>query len=733
MDLSLLNPDIQVTNNYYFTLKNSEGKVIQQEVVHNEAQWKRYIRHRMTSLSLYLGIFTERDALRYQTNGYWNEGYAAQISGKTIKDSEGNEIFIPTGGYTVESGKQYKVGEPNVIFRPNMKKNPSSLFGTQVFAGSMSWSCDKIFQNDEGYNIRYVGKTTWGYHSDTNPYNQYHEGSGSASNSNSGFDFSEQSPNENKFGIKLFDGGLGSRNFGLFTHFATSMIKAPTDILEIKVEVVFMRIKTTIAGGSPIAPCMSAEFGHSLNSPNYSLTSFYPSTFSVSVYPAYRVQNIEDVPDDMSDFHDAINGYIPPIGSRSLFSLSSYDVYDQWLTTDTPTEWDEETNGIWYGFPLYLNSYCEGWSPYVMRTEILKDGTKVQKYVCDSDGTRRISFGELKQSTVLNYRSSCIGPISCSLINGFSIHGNSGFVPQNGDSHTVTFINIGYGDGVRTRFYHPFPANKIVDAYYTVGSSIYDAQTITYYRTSDNIFARYPNFSCYRNGEKLFSHRPIRVDGSPSLPINNRIFNEELAERKNIEHPYSAYQNYFPESKQTIFGLHPFDNYYYPTGGLLGRNEIVVHDFITAGKIIGSGWNGLDRDQWWSAPMYIITGDDEDEVGRGIGREIVLQSFPSQHDETKFNFECDRYVGFYGGEYWRLGSAYAGGLRYAGYTPMSVRITEGRDNKVEGYIEFDQPVPANAKVYVDVDFSEIPFLGNFSEVSGRGYFSLGSKKDNGKS
>ena len=732
MDLNLLNPDIQITNNYYFTLKNSEGKVIQQEVVHNEAQWKKYIRLGMTNLSLYLGIFTERDALKYQTNGYWNEGYAAQISGKTIKDSEGNEIFIPTGGYTVQSGTQYKVGEPNVIFRPNMKKNPSSLFGTQVFAGSMSWSCDKIFKNDEGYCVRYVGKTTWGYHSDTNPYNQYHESSGSASNSNGGFDFSEQSPNENKFGIKLFDGGLGSRNFGLFTHFATSMIKAPTDILEIKVEVIFMRIKLSIAGGSPIAPCMNAGFGHSLNSPNYSLTSFYPSTFGVSVYPSYRVQNIDEVPSDMSDFRDAITGHIPPIGSRNLFSLSSYDVYDQWLTTDTPTDWDEEKDGTWYGFPLYHNSYCEGWSPYVMRTEILKDGTEVKKYVYDSDGTRRISFSDLEPRTVLNYRSSCIGPIKCSLVNGFSVHGNSGFVPQNGDSHTVTFINIGYGDGVRTRFYHPF-TEGIVGAYYTVGSSIHSAQTINYYRISDNIFARYPNFSCYRNGEKLFSHRPRSVDGSPSLPINNRIFNEELAQRKNFEHPYSAYQNYFPESKQTIFGLHPFDNNYYPTRGLLGKNEIVVHDFITAGKIIGSGWNGLDRDQWWSAPMYIITGDDEDEVGRGIGREITLQSFPSQHDETKFNFECDRYVGFRGGEYWQLGSAYAGGLRYAGYTPMSVRITEGQNNEVDGYIEFDEPVPANAKVYVDVDFSGISFLGNFSEVSGKGYFSLGSKKDNGKS
>jgi len=732
MDLSLLNPDIQITNNYYFTLKNSEGKVIQQEVVHNEAQWKKYIRHRMTSLSLYLGIFTERDALRYQTNGYWNEGYAAQISGKTIKDSEGNEIFIPTGGYTVESGKQYKVGEPNVIFKPSMKKNPSSLFGTQVFAGSMSWSCDKIFKNDEGYCVRYVGKTTWGYHSDTNPYNQYHEGSGSASSSNAGFDFSEQSPNENKFGIKLFDGGLGSRNFGLFTHFATSMIKAPTDILEIKVEVVFMRIKIGIAGGTPIAPCMNAGFGHSLNSPNSSLTSFYPSTFGVSVYPTYRVQNIDEVPDDMTDFQTAITGNIPPIGSHSLFSLSSYDVYDQWLTTDTPTDWDEETNGTWYGFPLHLNTHCEGWSPYVMRTEILKDGTEVKKYVCDTDGTRRISFGELEQSTVLKYRSSCIGPISCTLINGFTTYGNQNLVPQNGDSHTVTFINIGYGDGVRTRFYHPF-TKGIIKAYYTVGSSMYDAQTINYYRTSDNIFARYPNFSCYRNGEKLFSHRPRSVDGSPSLPINNRIFNEDLADRKNIEHPYSAYQNYFPESKQTIFGLHPFDNNYYPIRGLLGKSEIVVHDFITAGKIIGSGWNGLDRDQWWSAPMHIITGDNEDEVGQGIGREIVLQSFPSQHDETRFNFECDRYVGFYGGEYWQLGSAYAGGLRYAGYTPMSVRITEGRDNDVEGYIEFDQPVPANAKVYVNVDFSGVSFLGSFSEVSGKGYFSLGSKKDNGKS
>ena len=731
MDLSFLSPDIQISNDYYFTLKNAEGKVIQQEVVHNEAQWRRYIRRRMTNLSLYLGVFTARDALKYQTNGYWNEGYAAQISGKTITDSSGNEIFIPTGGYTVESGKQYKVDEPNVIFRPDMKKNPSSLFGTQVFERGMNWSCDKIYKDSEGkYAIKYIGKTTWGYHSDTNPYNEYHESSGNASDA--GFDFGKQSSSENKFGIKLFDGGLGSHNLGLFTHFATSIIKAPTEILEITVIVTFMRIKH-MAGGSMIAPCMNAEFGHSLNNPNTSLTNFYPSTLSVSVYPSYTVQNTDEIPTDMEDyenFQTAITGQIPPIGSYNLFNLYSFDAYDQWLATDTPKDWDEETDGTWYGFPLYLGN-GKG-SPYVMRTEILKDGTEVQKYVYDTDGTRRISFSDLEPSTVLKYRSSCIGPIKCSMVNGFAISGSNDFVPQNGDSHEVTFINIGSGDGVRTRFYHPF-IDGITKAYYTVGSSMHyaDEEDITYYSPSYNIFAKYPNFSCYRDGEKLFSHRPISVDGSPSLPINNRIFNEELADRKNIEHPYSAYQNYFPESKQTIFGLHPFDNNYYPTRGLLGKNEIIVHDFITAGKIIGSGWNGLDRDQWWSAPMYIITGDNEDEVGQGIGRQIMLQSFPSQHDETRFNFECDRYVGFRGGEYWQLGSAYAGGLRYSGYTPMSVRITEGQNNEVEGYIEFDQPVPANAKVYVDVDFSDTPFLGNFSEVMAKGYFSLGSKKDNG--
>jgi hypothetical protein len=712
---------MEIHNTYTFTVLDENDEVVQQKVVHNKCNWKPYIINGASSLYIQLGTMLDSDYLRYQTNGYWNEGFAG--------------VATNSGGVEIKSGTQYEVGGANVVFKPNLDK-VSGLLGSEVFFSGLKWSCQTLPR--PGY-AEFHGETIWGYHSYDHWANDYYLasevglGKGDTSqqvavgtlprkyqveDDGSLTDIGQVTQEEldrnqpHVYGILISDGGLYMKSVygsGLLTHTMPTLFKRPTDKIKIQVDAKFNNIPYSFAG-TLIAPLMNAGYGHSLNQSNNSLAINSVASCDISTYPTYSARgtgNLTGFP---------TSGMIPPLGSRRLFNLRT-PAYEAWFGTDIAMKYDKTKKKYvpkfdsWYGFPFY--AYLGEGDLYQTETKVDAEGNEVTVTKYNSDQQRVYAFDKMEPTIVRSVHSGMFGPVRTIVYGGKGVNSYpSEFIPTvNGGSHEVNYIKIGTGDGVTTRFYHPFgygstttDFGKAEAIYYLTGDGTVAASKITAYNKYANPFVTTP-FTYYKDGSPIFdsSYKNTVLDGTNT--------------------------NYDKENKCCYFGLHPFDFNYYPVTGLLGRYDsgAVIHTF-GSNITLRSAWNAGRRDTYGSADLYISTSDNIYDLINGGGDTVIIRSGDYNHPQSSFELNCKRYVRFMGMDYWTLGSSYVGGMTIAGYDPMMVRIST--EEEIQGYADFSTPPPSGAPIYALIDFSGCPFIGDFTEIKAKAVMKLGSEDDN---
>ena len=715
-----LSPQIEVHNTYTFTVLDENDNIVQQKIVHNKCDWKTYVINGATSLSIQLGTMLPSDYLKYQTNGYWNEGFAG---------------VEKNGGVEIKSGTQYEVGGDGVVFKPNLNK-VSGLLGSEVFFSGLKWSCQQLPR--PGY-VEFHGEVTWGYHRYSHWANDYYLASQVGIGGNdpsqqvaigtlpqkyqveedgSLTDIGQMTQEEierdqpHVYGILISDGGLYLKSVygsGLLTHAMPTIFKRPTDKIKIQIDAKFNNVPTYFAG-SLIAPIMNNGYGHSLNSTNNGLAVDYVTSCSISTYPVYYAHGTGS----LNGF--PTNGLIPPLSTTGLFILRT-PTYERWFGTDTPMKYDKTKKKYvpkfdnWDGFPFY--AYLGEGDIYKKETKIDTEGNEITINQLNAEQQRMYAFDTMEPVIVRSIHSGVFGPVRSVVYGGSGANSYpSEFIPTvNGGSHEVNYIKIGTGDGVTTRFYHPFgygdvltDFGKATAIYYMTGDGTIAASKITAYNKYVNPFTTTP-FTYYKDGSPIFdsSYSNTVLDGTNT--------------------------NYDKENKCCYFGLHPFDFNYYPETGLLGRYDsgAVIHTF-DSNITLRSAWNAGRRDIYGSADLYISTSDNIYDLINGGGDTVVIPSGAYNHPQTSFELECKRYVRFMGMGYWTTGSSYVGGMTIAGYDPMMVRIST--EEEIQGYADFSTPPPSGAPIYASVDFSGCPFIGDFTEIKAKAVMKLGSEDDN---
>ena len=684
----------EILNTYTFRVFDENHNLIDEKVCHNITMPQRYFQKNVTNLRLKLGTMLDSDYAKYQSDGKWKKGWA---------------VHYGSGGIEMSSNENFDVGKDGGNYyqwHGRVDVNDTSLWGTEVNNISLKWECANIEKN----KVVLTAKSTWGYHSPTSYTNAdqlvgYNKNVGAGERGN--YLFTEtshqtstpiKSSTEDKdypmyiYGIHITDGGLvsGSDNT-LLSHFAVEVSKRPTDYLEISAEITFNLIDFPL--GQPFIGEGSALYAHGLN-PNSGTAQLKPTRISLSSFPIVNCDNSKT------------GGIVPIRGNGPSFSLSMVE-------TDKPNDWDSESQGEWFGFPQY--GYYGSGEIYETTTENVKIGEDSQgnpiyqerkSYNLNDKEQKEFNWNDFEERELVRLEGSNFGPVRSVVIDNFAALDKTvvnNLIP----GKIINFIRIGTGNGVMTRFYHPFTSEtgRAVSGYYRHGtSSLVSCNTISAsYNISDNPFSSTAGF--------------VGVyDGNGKLICDGDSFN--------------TLNSYDSKLKCCSFSKHPFCDTYLPYGSgiFCGDNCYLVYE--RPGLTLKSAWLGLVTGLGIDCTLTFITAPTIEDLFHGSNRRYTGVA-PSmfQHPQTNLNnFESMGYIAIHCGRDWNDGYLYMGGLYYSAFDQAGVRISSVGD--VGGYIEFNTPPPSGAFIYVNAQIT-VPFIHYFNTYNAKAAFSFGKEDDNG--
>lgn len=419
-------------NTYTITLYDEDNNVISSNTFTNITMSKRYFRANVSNLSFLLGIMRQGDYAKYQSNGQWNEGWAAHES--------------ETGGYVTSSNMSVdaKDSQGNAYwkFKGKIDEEDSGLWGTVAANISLDWSCVSISSN----SVTLRGKGEWGYHSQGG-LNDFH------------------GKEKQTYGIEFSDGGLAS-NGALCSHFAINgVIKRPVNKMSVSVTAKF-----TInggLGGQSFMPEGNTRYGHNgVGTPRY-----IPIAMGFSGYPIRSC--------------GGSTGGIVPI--ENLMYTQHFSSFGH----DIPNDWNTEERGTWFGFPVhYYIGYTDN-GLYATKIVKEKDGVdedgkpkykEVEVYDLNDKEQKKVDWSRLKERNITNFGGSDTLGNNIGPIRSIVLAGQSAFKPPNSlIPGNVDHIQIGTGDGTRKRFYCPFTTEvgSVIRGYAIEGTSIKTAGTIS--------------------------------------------------------------------------------------------------------------------------------------------------------------------------------------------------------------------------------------------------------------
>lgn len=397
----------EARNTYTITIYDEDDNIISSNTFTNITMSKRYFRANVSALNFLLGTMRQSDYKKYQSNGQWDEGWAAHED--------------ETGGYTTSSNMSVDAkdsqGNSYWKFKGKIDEEDSSLWGTTVTSIPLHWSCTSISAS----SVTLQGKGEWGYHSQGG-LNDFH------------------GKEKKTYGIEFFDGGLAS-NGTLCSHFAINgVIKRPINKMTVNVTALF-----TIngnPGGQAFMPEGNTRYAHNgAETPKY-----IPTSIGFSGYPIRSCSGS--------------SGGIVPI--ERLMYTQSFSSFGH----DKPNDWDNEKQGTWFGFPVhyyvgYLDKDLYATKIVKEKDGVDKDGKpkykEVEIYDLNDKGQKKVDWNKLKERNITSFGQldtwgDNIGPIRSIVLAGQSaFSAPSSLIPGN-----VDHIQIGTGDGSRKRFYCPF-------------------------------------------------------------------------------------------------------------------------------------------------------------------------------------------------------------------------------------------------------------------------------------
>lgn len=716
-------PASDIKNTYTFTVIDKDGNVVSSNTYTNLTMSKRYFSKNVNNLRLVLGTMLPDDYLKYQKDGCWLKGWARKY------DKDGYETHSPNDTFGVD--ETYPGTDKKVYsFKGRVFEEDTSLWGTAAKSIELQWISGEI----RGDEVSLIGKATWGYHDPNALFNTITVGgngknitSGTRGNNLSGEPEQPDEWNESGmggggaavddeatywrqdyyfdhvtsewkltgewyqvtysamiYGLAITDAGLFSGGT-MVSHYATASqtVKRPTDYLEIKVNLKYK--VNTMPFGMSFIPEGNLGYGHGINSAYNGVVQYKPNSLILTGYPIHECEG--------GSMGSGIIP-IPPNGIKLNFSE---------VGTDKPNDWVDEEQGEWFNFPQY-RYFCSG-EIYKTVTEKVKDGTDEQgndkyiektSYYLNSKEQKQFQWDGVEPKTVQRLNSIAFGPVRSVILEGFSgtraSSGGLNLIPG-----TINAIRIGTGDGVRTKFYHPFTneTGTCLRGYYKYDNMGEANRISPYYTPGDSVLGEF--LGIYNDyGELVCSS----VD-------RNKI-----------------HDNYDSEKKYCNFGLHPFDLNYYPYGGsILGAYEWLVY---RCSNTIKSAWIGMNTGKDISSGMSLRTATTIEDLFRSP-RTTYVSASPSQHDQTTLNFNCDGYLAVKGGNGWWMGG-YMGGLSYNVYDKAGIRISG--DNEISGFIEFNEPPPNGAFIYIDAQI-RVPFVHYFNGFSANACYYFGEEEDNG--
>lgn len=672
--------NVIMKNSYHFTVIDENNNIVDDKTYTNISMPKNYFASNVSHLDIKLGIMTEGDKKRYQdADGNWLKGYARQS--------------LDGGGYRENSDGVVASGsDKSWYFAKTPTDNDESLYGTTVLMGALSWSSGGVGNG----SATLIGKYTWGYHSPDSSYNSYGEGNENSSDvliegqqTQTTYDgqgniisqITTQSETPKIFGYHFTDGALigGAFNTTMCTHFLTNIVKRPTDYLKVTVTATF----TNLHLNSPVSlflPEGNYLYAHSCNSQSNSTCMLRPEQLSISGLPCRSGEG----------------GIIPIVNTSCNMRFHT-------VGSGCPDDWEYEKKGRWFGFPLY--QYIGTGNFYQMKIEKDKEGNEKEVYDIDDKGRKKFAWSQLKDDTMTNMRYNYIGPIRSIVLDGFGATPASGHLA----TQSVSYIKIGVGDGKTRKFFHPFTSETgtVTAGLAVSGGLSINASRITHYNPSSNpLVGKY--FEVYsKDWELLCTSNDANKIHSPMESVYTDV-------------------GYHPDEKYCNFGLHPFDNNYYPVSGLIGKGQIIVYpNFVGT---IGACWVGMSSGVGIDSNLRFITASSLSEIKAGRGIYNIVENKVGNHEDTITSFQSLGCLAITGGAGWNLTNCYVGGLTYYYYDRAAIRITSATE--VDGFIEFTEPPPENSNIYVHVNFS-LPFVGPFTKITTSMCMSFGKEGDNG--
>lgn len=725
-------PSTKIKNTYTFEVVDENGNTVEKKTYTNITMSKKYFYNNISDLRLAVGTMLQRDYLKYQESGRWKKGWATHWSGgaKEMTSNENFDINRTTKKIIVDEKGQPKEIDTNVpyySFNGRVSENDKNLWGTLVNTFSFNWHCEDL--DIKNNSVTLIGQTEWGYHSIDSSYNQKLSfgnnrdiNAGARGNSlkgdieqvdpwtanesnneviNSERQYTQQQAVGNPIdwddehgvemgemttvnypmeviGIKFTDAGYVDNNGVLYSHFPISTIKRPTEKLIISVQATFY-VDLSFLRNNAFIREGNLAFAHSLGMDNYRTVQYKPTTIALSSFSIKECENQR-------------GSIIPIRGNGPKFNLKV-------VSTDKPNNWVDNEKGMWFGYPQYA-FYGEG--DYYKTEEPLNEL-----------GQRIFEWDNLNFKKVVKLESSTFGPVRSVVMDGFGAMDNSilqNLIPK----EEITRIKIGVGDGLRTRFYHPFTTET---ADYVRGYSIDIYGTIKNCEIK-NLYDISKNPFSFSEVVEIWKYN--RATYTWSKLCDSSDFNKIVD------------CNYDKEKKKSYFSKNPFKNEYYPCGnGITCGDYAVVYSYN--GDVSGA-WVGMTTGLYVNSSLTIRTASTIEELFNGDDYESFHASaYVGQHsasipDTLDQLFHCKGYVAILGGEDWNSSGLYMGGLTYGAFDHAGVRIAQ--EGQVTGYIEFAEPPNDNEIIYVDAKII-VPFVHYFNDYSARVILQYGEEKDNG--